>query len=56
MKTVAITLYILGVADFLLLSKYVGMQMFAPSTVFKALSWPARTAWLVVDAILPKDK
>ena len=55
MAIIAITLYILGVADFLMLAKCLGMKVTAPATLIRAFTWPARSAWLVIDELLPKE-
>ena len=55
MAIIAITLYVLGVADFLMLAKSFGMKVTAPATLIRAFTWPARSAWLVIDELLPKE-
>ena len=56
MEIIATCLYVLGVLDFLLLASCLGLNVWTSETLLRAITWPVRTVWLLVDEIIPGGK
>ena len=56
MEIIATCLYVLGGLDFLLLASCLGLNVWTSETLLRAITWPVRTVWLLVDEIIPGGK